>query len=199
MKKPANVDVYISENSQWESGLVHLRQLILSTNLTETIKWAFPCYTWNKKNIVGLAAFKDYFGLWFHQGATLLDEMGMLNNAQEGKTVAMRQWRFQSERDIVDELVLAYIEEAIHNQKTGNIIKVVRSKKLLVIPEALQTFLDQDTTLAYHFSQFRPSDQRDFAEHIANAKRMDTKQRRLEKIIPMILRDEALADKYRKK
>ena len=37
--------------------------------------------------------FKEYFGIWFFQGGTLVDELKVLTNAQEGKTKAMRQWR----------------------------------------------------------------------------------------------------------
>ena len=40
--------------------------------------------------------------------------------------------------------------------------------------------------------------QREYAEYIADAKREETKSKRLEKIIPMILANQGLNDKYRK-
>ncbi|MBK7633096.1 MAG: hypothetical protein IPJ13_01585 [Saprospiraceae bacterium] len=46
--------------------------------------------------MVGLAAFKSYTGIWFFQGGLLDDKQQFLMNAQEGKTKAMRQWRFFS-------------------------------------------------------------------------------------------------------
>jgi uncharacterized protein YdeI (YjbR/CyaY-like superfamily) len=39
---------------------------------------------------VGIGGFKSYFGLWFHQGALLTDKAGVLINAQEGRTKALR-------------------------------------------------------------------------------------------------------------
>jgi len=198
MKKPANVDQYIDENEKWQEELTILRKLMQSINLDETIKWMFPTYMDKGKNITAICGFKDHFGIWFFQGGTLKDELNILTNAQEGKTKAMRHWKMYSKADIKEELILVYVAEAIENQRTGNIIKTTRTKKALIIPPELQTVLDQDATLAQHFSEFSDYNKRDFAEHISSAKRAATKERRLQKIIPMILRGEGLGDKYKK-
>ncbi len=52
----------------------------------------------------------------------------MLINAQEGKTRAMRQWRFGSVDEIDKKLVLEYVQEAIQNQKDGKQIKPEKTK-----------------------------------------------------------------------
>lgn len=201
MKKPTNVDEYIANHENWQEGLVYLRALILATDLEETIKWMFPTYTLKGKNVVALCAFKEYFGIWFFQGGTLSDDLKVLTNAQEGKTKAMRQWRFKSAKDINPDQVKAYVMEAIQNQKDGNIIKPKTTRKTpkpLVVPPELQAVFDKNTMVLQHFSEFSLSNQRDFAEYISNAKRLATKEKRLEKIIPMILRGEGLNDKYKK-
>lgn len=197
MEKPKNVEAFIEKHAQWKAELDCLRELALSTGLDETIKWLLPVYTWNNKNIIGLGTAKNHVSVWFFQGATLKDELGVLTNAQEGKTKAMRHWKFDSLSTIPREQLLAYIEEAIQNQKDGNIIKLSKIKKTLVIPPELQKALEKNQLLQQHFDQFGLGDKRDFAEYIATAKRTATKERRLQKIIPMILRREALADKYR--
>ena len=51
-------------------------------------------YVYKNKSIIGLSAFRNYFGFWFFQGAFLNDYKKILVNVQEGKTKAMRQWRF---------------------------------------------------------------------------------------------------------
>ena len=198
MEKRTNVEEYIANNKKWQAPLELLRSLILSTGLTETIKWMFPTYMLKGKNIVAIAAFKDYFGIWFFQGGTLKDDLKVLHNAQEGKTKAMRQWRFHSIEEIDGEALLGSIEEAIQNQKAGNIIKTVRSKKPLIIPPELQAALTDNQVLATHFETFGLSDKRDFAEYISTAKRIATKDKRMEKIIPMILQGVGLNDKYKK-
>jgi uncharacterized protein YdeI (YjbR/CyaY-like superfamily) len=43
------------------------------------------------KNLLGIGAFKNHFGLWFFQGSLLKQNTKLLVNAQEGKTQAMRQ------------------------------------------------------------------------------------------------------------
>ncbi len=201
MKKPTNVDEYILNNEKWQEGLVYLRELMLSTGLEETIKWMFPTYMLKGKNVVALCAFKDYFGIWFFQGGTLLDELKVLTNAQEGKTKAMRQWRFKSIKEVNQDQVITYVMEAIQNQKDGNIIKPSTTRKTpkpLIIPIELQEVFDENQLVLQHFNEFSLSNKRDFADFISNAKRQATKEKRLEKIIPMILQGEGLNDKYKK-
>jgi uncharacterized protein YdeI (YjbR/CyaY-like superfamily) len=54
--------------------------LLVATELEETIKWGIPVYTIKNKNVVGLSAFKDYFGRWFYQGTFLEDPAQVLIN-----------------------------------------------------------------------------------------------------------------------
>jgi uncharacterized protein YdeI (YjbR/CyaY-like superfamily) len=93
MKRANSVDEYIADAGTWKNELKRLREILRSTELKEEVKWGGPCYTCDGKNVVGIAGFKSYFGLWFHQGALLKDPKKVLMNAQEGKTKAMRQWR----------------------------------------------------------------------------------------------------------
>ena len=196
MKSYKTVDAFISDQPDWEKELIFFRELLLDTELEEGIKWGFPVYTIKNKNVIGLGAFKSYVGLWFFQGALLKDVQKVLVNAQEGKTVAMRQWRFESITDVDIPLVNAYIKEAIENQKQGKEIKAVRNKPL-IIPEELKEALDKDKNLNEKFEALSLSNRRDYAEYIATAKQEATKIRRLEKIIPMINQGQGLNDKYR--
>ncbi|RMF58752.1 MAG: hypothetical protein D6748_07920 [Calditrichaeota bacterium] len=199
MKGEKTVDAYIEKHPQWREALTRLREIILSTSMEETIKWGAPVYTVNGKNVVGMGAFKSYVGLWFFQGALLKDEQKKLMNAQEGKTKALRQWRFQSPEEIEAdaELIQSYIQEAINNQLQGKEIKADRSKPL-IIPEELQEKLFSNSELAERFAALSKSCQREYAEYIAEAKRPETRLRRLEKIIPMIMEGAGLNDKYKK-
>lgn len=119
----------------------------------------------------------------------------MLINAQEEKTRGMRQWRLESANEIDEELIKTYTLEAIQNQKEGKEIKP--EKKPLMIPEELKEVLASDSQLSELFDRMSLSNRRDFTEHIASAKKMETKQKRLEKIIPMIREGIGLNDKYK--
>jgi uncharacterized protein YdeI (YjbR/CyaY-like superfamily) len=59
------VDEYISKKEKWRKELEILRAVFADLPLDEAIKWGAPTYVFKKKNIVGLAAFKNYCGLWF--------------------------------------------------------------------------------------------------------------------------------------
>jgi uncharacterized protein YdeI (YjbR/CyaY-like superfamily) len=179
------VDVYIAKHKDFSHILNKLRDIILSTGLIETIKWGMPTYTLNNKNIVGMSAFKHHCGIWFLQGALLKDVDGVLINAQEGKTNAMRQWRFTSNSKIDKKLVLAYLAEAIENEKKG--LKIKRINKSLVIPPQLENILKSNKHVEMSFKALTLAKKREFAEYIMEAKTESTKEKRLEKIIPMII------------
>lgn len=91
MKRANSVDDYIKTSDNWQDELVQLRGILAATGLVEEVKWGAPCYTSNGENVVGIGAFKSYFGLWFFQGALLRDDQKVLVNAQEGKTKALRR------------------------------------------------------------------------------------------------------------
>ncbi len=189
------VEEYISKKPQWNEELKLLRSIMKSLELEETIKWGAPVYTNGGKNIVGLAAFKNYFGLWFFQGALLKDKQKVLMNAQEGKTSAMLQWRFTSIDEIDAELIKEYVIEAIEHKDAGRFIKP--KKKPLVIPSELQMALDKNEILKNNFESFTLGKKREYADYISEAKRVTTKEKRLEKIIPMILSGVGLNDQYK--
>ena len=197
MKKVNSVEEYIETHEYYSAELTILRDIINSTEMEEALKWSAPVYTINGKNVVGLGAFKNHFGIWFFNGVFLKDEQKLLVNAQEGKTKALRQMRFSSINDIEKHAVLHYVKEAIANQKAGKEIKPDRTKKETIIPKELQQTLDKDKNFAEHFNILSSGKQREYCEHIATAKRDATKLSRLEKIKPMILSGVGLHDKYK--
>ena len=199
MKSNITVEDYIRKHDCWEKEFAALREIFLSTPLQETIKWGGPVYTINEKNLVGMAGFKSYVAIWFFQGVLLKDAKKKLINAQENKTKALRQWRFSSLEEIITETesITEYIKEAIANQNQGKSIKPDRHKPL-VIPRELGSFLSENKKLKESFGLLSKSKQRDYSEYITEAKRQETKLKRLDKIAPMILQGIGLNDKYKK-
>lgn len=189
------VTEYIKKKSDWKLELTQLRTILNSTELVETIKWGSPFYTYQGKNVVGLSAFKNYFGLWFIQGALLKDQKNVLINAQEGKTNAMRQWRMTSLDEIDSDLIIQYINESLQHVVDGKEIKP--KKKPLVIPAILKEAFNSDQELKKSFESLTFGRRREYADHISEAKRETTQLKRLEKIIPMIKRGGGLYDKYK--
>lgn len=195
MKMAKSVEEYIENQEKFGESINMLRDIMLSTEMIETVKWGMPTYTINNKNVLGISAFKNHFGIWFFNGVFLSDPHNILLNAQEGKTKAQRQLRFSSIEDINKNIVLDYVYEAIDNQKKGLEIKPV--KKPLVIPKELALKLAENKKLGEIFKSLSLGKKKEFSEYIRDAKREDTKIKRLEKIIPMILNNIGLNDKYR--
>lgn len=194
----SKVDDYIKKQSNWQKELLLLRSLLLKFPLVEEIKWGAPAYLFNNKNIIGIAAFKNYCGLWFHQGVFLKDKANVLINAQKDITKGLRQMRFESIDAIDEKLVTAYIFEAIENAKAGKEIKPKRKTTPVLIPKELKNAFLDDELLKKSFFEFTQSCQREYCEYISEAKKEETKMRRLEKIIPMIKEKKGLNDQYKK-
>jgi len=182
--------------NHWEKELNWLTEIIERTNLVKTIKWGSPVYTHNSKNIVSFGGFKNYFALWFYNGVFLKDPYKVLINAQEGKTKALRQWRFASMGEIDEKKILQYVNEAIRNSEEGKEIKPGKFKAVAV-PGLLQKELDSDQELNSAFEKLTPGKQKEYNLYIEEAKQEKTKNQRLEKIKPLILGGLGLNEKYK--
>ncbi len=198
MDKAAKVEAYYEEEHHYKKAIGILRDLVLKTKLEETYKWLFPTYTIKNKNVLSICKFKNHFGIWFFNGVFLSDPLGVLKNAQEGKTKAMRHWKFTSESDIDPKQVLAYVSEAISNQENDRVLPPSKkSPKRFEVPAMLNEVLEKDKNLKVAFQSLTEYKRNEFNEYINSAKQEKTKLKRLEKIIPMIQEGVGLNDKYR--
>lgn len=198
MDKSEKIEAYFGEEHRFKKEIGILRRLALETNLDETYKWNFPTYTLNGKNVLAICKFNHHFGIWFFNGVFLSDPKKVLENAQEGKTQAMRHWKFHSFEDIDKKMVTAYINEAIENQKKG--IRLIPKKKIAVtfeVPHKLKVALGCDVKAKKSFEELPFGKQKEYAAYIDTAKQEKTKVSRLEKILPLIKEGKGLNDKYK--
>lgn len=186
----------MAKNDQWIEAINLIKSVANQTEMTEELKWGIPVYTLNGNNVIGIAGFKSYIGIWFYQGVFLKDKYGLLVNANEEKTKALRQMRFQSLEDIDTLILKEYINEAIENEKIG--LKYTPVKKKTIIPTFFEEAMRDDISLKDAFQRLTPGKQREYCEYIESAKQEKTKLSRLEKITPMILAGKGLNDKYKK-
>jgi len=195
--KTSSVDEYTAHVPKDMRPLFdHLRNTLLDMGLDEEIKWRMPVYSAHGRNAMWLGSFKLGISLSFFEGNRIEDYLDVLINVQEGKTEAMRHWRFHSIDEVNDDQIRAYIGQAI--DIAADPIKKVKVKKETIVPPLLEQALKKDGTLRTAFESLTPFKQREFCEHIETAKRDATKQSRLNKIVPMILAGIGLGDKYRK-
>lgn len=185
------------KTDQWTKELEHLKSILIKTDLIETTKWGTSVFTFKNKNVIGIGGFKSYFGLWFFNGVFLKDKNKLLINAQEGKTKALRQMRFQSLEEVDEKIILDYVKEAISIEEKGLAIKPETKKKESITSNFLDNEFQNNPNLKVAFDKFTTYKQNEFIEYIATAKQEKTKVTRFEKIKPLILENIGLNDKYR--
>ncbi len=189
------VDDIIAKAPDWAQEILNeLRDIILNCGLQETVKWGAPVYT-HHGNVVGLVSLKNYVSLWFYEGAQLNDHAKVLIASDE-RTQALRQWRFTSTAEINRELVTTYINEAALNAEKG--IKTKKPKvKVPPMPDILKSAFANEPELKQFFDGLAPSHRREYIEHITEAKREETKLRRLEKSLELMRQGKDLNSKYK--
>jgi uncharacterized protein YdeI (YjbR/CyaY-like superfamily) len=186
-------DFYFNKG-KWEKELEQLRNIVLDCGLNEELKWGCPCYTFEKANIVLIHVFKDYCALLFFKGALLNDADGIL--IQQTKNVqSARQVRFTNVKEIVAKkaILKAYIYEAIELEKAGLKVKLKKTTAYEV-PAELQKKLNKNTALKTAFNVLTPGRQRGYLLYFAAAKQSKTREARIEKSIPQILKGKGLND-----
>ncbi len=197
MDQKDKIEDFYNKEQPFKEAIGLLRRLAKRTTLEESLKWGAPVYTIKNKNVLGIMAFKEHFGLWFFNGVFLKDPKGVLENAQEGKTKAMRHWKFTNIEEIDELAVLKYIEEAISNQEEGRVLKKEKSTAAK-IPVLLKEVLKSNPRAKEQFQSLTPYKQKEYYEYISSAKQEKTKLTRLEKSLALILQGIGLNDSYRK-
>ena len=187
------VDAYIQASKRWPAEITALRPVLLSTGLTEEIKWRAPCYSHDGKNIVIVQDMKKCLALMFFKGALLADPGGVLVD-QGPNSRSARRIEFTSVDDVtrLAETVSAYIDEAVRVEKLG--LKVGPSPELVLVEE-LQNRLDADPALKAAFEALTPGRQREYNLHISGAKQAKTREARIDKHAPKILAGKGLRDR----
>ena len=188
------VDWFFSKDTKWQKEYEKLRTNILDCGLIEELKWGCPCYTFQDTNIVLIHGFKEYCALLFFKGALLNDTNGILIQQTENVQAA-RQVRFTNVREIVkmERIVKAYIYEAIEVEKAGLKAPLKKTKEFS-IPEEFQNKLDKKLSLKTAFEALTPGRQRGYLLYFSSAKQSKTRESRIEKYIPQILKGKGLED-----
>ena len=188
------VDAYLSKAKKWRKEIEKLRRILLGCQLTEELKWGKPCYTFQTSNVVIILPLKEYCALLFCKGALLKDAHGILVKAGEN-TQAARQIRFTHLREIVERetILKTYIQQAIEVERAG--LEVVYKKiSEFKVPEELQRKLDEVPALKTAFTALTPGRQRGYLLYFSAAKQSKTRESRVEKCMPQILKGKGLND-----
>ena len=177
MPRDPRVDAYIEKKADFARPiLTHLRDLIHrhSPAVEETIKWSMPFFTYKGELLANMAAFKAHaaFGFW---------SRGDLATGQEGE--AMGQYGRITDVATMppDKVLLAALDKALAMIDAGT--KPKRAAKTpkphVDVPAALADALANDDQAKAHWDAFSPSCRREYCEWVADAKRDETRAKRV--------------------
>lgn len=188
------LDFFFEKAQKWQEELEKLREIVLDCGLTEELKWGVPCYTFQNNNVVLIHGFKDYCAINFFKGVLLSDADGILIQQTENVQEA-RQMRFSSLQQIIEmkSTVKAYIFEAIEVEKIGLKTTLKKTEEFELVAE-FQRVLDKNQELNTAFYALTPGRQRAYLLHFSAAKQASTRESRIEKCTPLILKGKGLND-----
>ena len=197
--RDARVDAYIARSADFAQPiLAHLRQLVhgVCPGVTETIKWGFPHFE-HHGVLCSMASFRAHcaFGFWHA-------EMRSLTTAPPGTDAAMGQFgRITTLSDLPkDAQLTALIRKASALNAAG--VKSVRAPSAkprapLDVPEDLAAALRKNRGALAHFSTMSTSHRREYIEWLVDAKRDETRRKRLATAIEWIAEGKSKEWKYR--
>jgi len=159
--------------------------------LTEEIKWGAPTLC-HEGIVCSFVAFKAHVAVWFAKGVLLRDPAKVL---LAGTAKTMRSLRYESLADIDEAALADFVRQAAALNEGG--VKAKPAKRPVVVPPALKAALAKSPAAKSAFDALPPSCRREYAEHVAGAKREETVARRVEKTIAMLEAGKRLNDAYR--
>jgi uncharacterized protein YdeI (YjbR/CyaY-like superfamily) len=194
------VDAYIAKARPFAQPiLTHLRALIHKAcpDVEEEIKWSRPFFLHRSTILCNVSAFKEHcsFGFWGAEIGKVLKEDGVVPDGGMGSL-----GRITGVKDLPpDKQLLSYIRQAavfIEKGQGDNRIVVARRaeahrvvkapKAALEVPPEFTAALRRDRKATAAYAAFSPSCQREYIEWIADAKRPETRDRRIAQAVEWI-------------
>jgi uncharacterized protein YdeI (YjbR/CyaY-like superfamily) len=179
----------------WTNELRALRKILLSTELTEELKWSVPTYTSGGKNILVMAAFKEYAAISFFKGSLMKDPKGIMvspgKNSQAARLIKVTNL---NEIEQLEPFIRHYISEAIEIEKSG--LQVPRRETSeFDVPDELINKFEEDPTFEAAFNALTPGRQRGYLIFFAAPKQSQTRTSRIEKSMEKIFEGKGWNDR----
>ena len=183
-RKDRRIDAYIARTAPFARPiLTHLRGVVHAgcPGVEETIKWRAPHFMYEGM-LCSMAAFKAHCAFGFWKGALMEGMPGL------GREAAGQFGRITSVKDLPPrKQLIALVRQAAALNEGG--VKTPKKRKPELAraprrpPAELVAALGKNKAARATFDSFSPSHKREYVEWIAEARRKDTRKRRLETAI----------------
>lgn len=184
--RDTRIDDYISNAGAFAQPiLIHIRELIHITipEIQETIKWGMPSFDY-KGALCNFASFKAHCSFGFWKPTLINDPTGLLqNNAANGGEAMGNMGRLTSIQDLPsDAIFMDWLLQAKRLNDQGISIKKGPRKETpnLSLPECMISAFSENNKAKVQFEGFSQACQNEYIIWISEAKREETKMKRLE-------------------
>jgi len=189
------IDAYIARSQPFAQPiLIHIRELIHKSvpNIEETIKWSRPFFELKGVILGNMSAFKEHcsFGFWGEEIGAVLREAKVVQDGGMGSL-----GRITALKDMPsDKQMLSFLKQAAAFIETGNYTSPIAARNKVVkapkpapdAPAELIQALKANKAAAKVFANFSPSCKREYVEWIAEAKRPETREKRVTQAVEWI-------------
>jgi uncharacterized protein YdeI (YjbR/CyaY-like superfamily) len=190
------VDAYIAKSNDFAKPiLTRVRDMVHAAcpQVEEKIKWSMPFFDYKGQMMCGMAAFKEHCSLVFWK-ASLIE--GVPANGDK----AMGSFgRLTSVKDLPTKTQFTgYIKAAMKLNDEGVTVKRAKggTKAEAKVPKELAAALAKNKKAAAAFAKFPPGQRREYCDWIAEAKREETKDKRVVQAIEWIAEGKTRNWKY---
>ncbi|HEV2710038.1 MAG TPA: YdeI/OmpD-associated family protein [Edaphobacter sp.] len=186
------VDAYIAKAQPFAQPiLTHLRELAHKAcpDVEEEIKWSMPFFVLRGVILGHIAAFKEHcaIGFWGPEMRAVLAADGLESNSGMGSL-----GRITNLKELPsDKVLLGYYRQAAGFIGSGQRTKSFERRPKQVkpaaeVPTELAAALKKNKTATKIFAEFSASAQREYSDWVAEAKRPETKAKRVAEAIAWI-------------
>lgn len=177
MSRDPRVDAYIESKAEFARPiLLHLREVVHAAcpDVEEAIKWSMPGFMYKGRPLANMAAFKAHaaFGFW---QTTQLIEGGRSEGAMGsfGRITKVDDLPPRAELEDLIKAAMALIDEGVKPVRT----KTVKAE--IPMPDDLAEALAQNHAASATYDAFAPSCKREYLEWVTEAKRPETRAKRV--------------------
>ncbi len=189
------VDAYIAKSRPFAQPILfEIRELVHKAcpGVVETMKWSRPFFEYKGAILGNMSAFNEHcsFGFWGEEiSAVLRDKKALKTGAMGSLGRLTREEDLPSKKDTLSILrqAVAFIDKGEYTSPIAARHKVVKAPKPQVeAPTEFTKALQANKKAAAVFAAFSPSCKKEYVQWIADAKRPETRDKRIETAIEWI-------------
>lgn len=176
MSRDPRIDAYIEKQAEFARPiLTYIRDTVHSAgDIEESVKWGMPAFLYKGRPLANMAAFKAHAVMGFWQGQQLRD--GDARNGAMGEFGRITKVEDLPQRDTLIDLTrkaMKLIDEGVKPVRNKT------AKEPIAMPDDLREALATSPSAQSSYDGFPPSAQREYLEWVVEAKRPETRAKRV--------------------